>query len=296
MAKIRINSLSPDALPQQRGRVSIQMRANGPVATRWPRKRPGEKTPSQTWAMQMFASASYLASKAGHLDYETAKFLCRGTTNVPRDLLTAAALGTLYVIRNLDGTEWKNGNHPYVPPSEPVVENEDMAIIWPFLAQGTPSYSTSSSAYKWKGNILVPKDNITISKIMANVSPLTGSKIDFAIGICDGLGIILSIEHQGSVVMSSTYRSVVSIDYDTTLTAGDKYFVVASVNGSSPTYAMPITLQTNSQYNVPIDYCVWTRAAVADLEVGTQLEIGQTFAPNHIGFVATKIEPVEDWT
>lgn len=115
----------PDAIPH--GLKDVQVRATkrwGIIAQTRPQRQP-RSTQLQKQYRTRFGLAGRMAANPGSLDLLTAIEMARGTEQVPRDILTMAALGAYYLIVNPDGTTWRR-------PEKPVLTDPD-AIRRPAL-------------------------------------------------------------------------------------------------------------------------------------------------------------------
>ena len=104
--KITLGNLQPDALPRSKGIYLTRSYRGGAVVQKWPTKQKKPFTDAQRCWQIRFAFAARMASSPYFVEYETALFLSKGTMQVPRDLLTAAALGRQYTIEWPFGGEW----------------------------------------------------------------------------------------------------------------------------------------------------------------------------------------------
>lgn len=113
MTVIERGELDPRTLAFAGGPVVVKQWKNLVVA----QSRPG--LPVRGWtALQRhwrirFGLAAKMAASPVQLDYMTAFEMAKGTEQVPRDILTAAALGRYYILTNEDGTEWQPIAAPY---------------------------------------------------------------------------------------------------------------------------------------------------------------------------------------
>lgn len=124
MSKVDLSNLAPGTAPLIRGAVVYKENFGGATAQAWPKKRPNwASSPMADWCNR-FGFAGNFAANALPIDLQAAIGLAKGTEQVPRDLLTQAALGRLWIIVNEDGTEWGHvlgptTATPQPPPPEP---------------------------------------------------------------------------------------------------------------------------------------------------------------------------------
>lgn len=114
MAKILPANLAPDALPRVRGVLLTRISRGVIIAQSWPRKR-GHITNSKViFTSKQFSYACQMAANAEILSYQTATFLTKGSTLLPRDLLVMAAYGKAYEVTLPDNTTATQNSH--APP------------------------------------------------------------------------------------------------------------------------------------------------------------------------------------
>lgn len=115
MAKVDLGPVAPRALPSVRGAFYIRDTRWGPRAQAWPK-------PRKNWSLLQkqyrtrFAFAARMAATPYPLDYQTAVEMAKGTEQVPRDILTMAALGQYYEIVGPDGIPWGHVEGPIAQP------------------------------------------------------------------------------------------------------------------------------------------------------------------------------------
>lgn len=286
MAKIDLSSLSPNALSQFKGRVALQMRKNGTVATKWPRKRKFGLTAKQLWYQQLFATAAHLASQPCWLDQATAVYLAKGTTNVPRDLLTSAALGGLYLIVNQDGTEWTT--NPHLPPEDvPAPQFEDLDMIyWPQNPTGSISGSKSTTASNYKGMAFIPTKALQIKRLYTHIALPANTQAKFTIVKLSSANAVTEILFADATAAEATPMRLAYIDCDITIDAYQYFAILTSIVGAAAAGANPIYTINNADYAIPTQFQYTCVKAVADLAVGDTMTISTTTSIYDIGFAA----------
>lgn len=98
MATVKPGSLSPDALPRNRGRFLVKPRGDGYVAQAWPKPQGYPTQWKRQFTVQQFRFASRWSANMEPMSWQTAEFMARDTMYLPRDLLIRAMYGTLYEI------------------------------------------------------------------------------------------------------------------------------------------------------------------------------------------------------
>lgn len=104
MAKLDKTNYPQGSPTSLRGSIVFRETKWGLVAQAWPRPRKRQKTPAQRYDEASFGWAGHLAASPHPLDYESAVEWVRGTSLLPRDFLTMAALGLAFEIELKDGT------------------------------------------------------------------------------------------------------------------------------------------------------------------------------------------------
>lgn len=104
MAKIDPTEITPAMRKMLRGRVLIRVTPWGTIASKWPKKKPKRRTPYEFYVQTEFGRAAQQASAAISEQVIAAQLLAKGSGNVPRDFLTAAAMGVAMQITLADGT------------------------------------------------------------------------------------------------------------------------------------------------------------------------------------------------
>lgn len=95
---------SSTALRRLRGVLHVVERTGGTVVgRRWPRKRGPSGTPAQLAARAEFQNVLQWVGEPMTLDVEAAQTFARGTLYLPRDMMEAAAYGTIMVATLRDG-------------------------------------------------------------------------------------------------------------------------------------------------------------------------------------------------
>lgn len=112
--RIEPANADPDAIPHGNKYVQVRVTKWGVVVQRRPRKGTRRWTKREKQWQQRFAFAARMASNPISLDLRTAIEMSLGTEQVPRDILTQAALGAYYIVQNKDGTYWRRVSEPAI--------------------------------------------------------------------------------------------------------------------------------------------------------------------------------------
>ena len=118
--KVKPGALQPDTVPAVHPLFYVRGGPRGLVLQAKPRRRNRPLSVVELQWQQRFAFAAQMASSPYWADLGTAIEDARGTEQVPRDFLTAAALGRYYVLEGVDGQVWGHvvgpvGPDPFVP-------------------------------------------------------------------------------------------------------------------------------------------------------------------------------------
>lgn len=105
MATIKGTPPGDNPLPGPRERVVFRSTRWGMVAQKWPRKRGRSTSPFDIWHRGEFGVAARFAASVVGEQLASAIELCKGSENVPRDFLTAAAMGIVAQMEFEDGTK-----------------------------------------------------------------------------------------------------------------------------------------------------------------------------------------------
>jgi hypothetical protein len=125
--------LQPDSIPFKLRGVMVRATKWGWVVQKLPAKENGRFSPLVAAYRKRFGFAARMASNPNPLDLATAHFFSKGTEQVPRDILTTAALGRYFEIVNPDGEQWEHVAGPIFqessgPVNPPPVDGYDYWI------------------------------------------------------------------------------------------------------------------------------------------------------------------------
>lgn len=292
MAKVTPSYVTPDATPYIRGRVVFRYTRHGVVAAKWPRKATGKGTPAQIWWRQLFATASHLASSPCWIDQATSEFLVKGTTNVPRDFLTAAALGRLYIIRNPDGTEWPI--NPHSMPEEIIQEPQEAEIMicWPTVRLNSGYYFMKTDEMKWQGNIFKLPFDMTMNSIFFACNLTVTTAFNMKVLEIDDAGVVLS--ELASVVQApvSSATTVIGYPVDLTIPAGTRFAVVYAPIGVAANFQTRSFVSSNGVYPFPVIEARQCGAILDDVTVGSSIAALDAQYINSQGFKMLDFEQV----
>lgn len=105
MVKVTPDPLQPTAVIRSRGNFLEHRASDGSIhVQKWPRKRKRRSTPAQAYKEAEFGRVAQWAAAPEPVALQTAIELCKGTDNVPRDLIMQCSFGTMYDVYLPDGT------------------------------------------------------------------------------------------------------------------------------------------------------------------------------------------------
>lgn len=234
MSKVDLSNLAPGTAPLIRGAVVFKDNHGGPSAQSWPRKRPDwASSPMQPWCTR-FGFAAVMAANPNAIDLACAIGLAKGTEQVPRDLLTQAALGRMWIITNEDGTEWGHVQGPtYTPPAPPAREGN----MWEWTNFASIRNGTASTtAAPFKGNLLTPKTDLVLKGVrgVANF-PGIGTYAAVAAAL-NGSNEITDITYSDNVAVSAAGNQLIGFAIDAALAAGQRYAIMWGSRDRGDTY------------------------------------------------------------
>jgi hypothetical protein len=121
-----------------------------------------------------FGIAARMASNAISIELASAIGLSKGTTQVPRDLLTMAATGRLWQIEMPDGSILGHVEGPTVPVPQPITGDLRMWEWFQWSNMRSTAYPTGN--YPSRGMQIIPKTDNTIKGIRANINGVAGAQ------------------------------------------------------------------------------------------------------------------------
>lgn len=245
--KITPANADPDGVPH--GLKEVQVR---PTKWGWVvQKRPGPHrkpfTLEQKQYQARFGIAGRLASDPNPFDFIEAVAWSKGTQQVPRDLLTRAALGRFWQIVNPDGTVWghvegpvykpdTNTGTPPEPGPQPVQEDEMQWTRWhdPWTAPN------STTAYAFKGGTFTPRRNATVTLARAILNVTKDQTYRFVIGTHDATGKILTLNRSTDLVAARTAHACMEFPMQAELANDVQHFAMVGCISQGNTHALSI--------------------------------------------------------
>lgn len=277
--KIKPASADPDAVPHGLKKVQIRNTRWGIVAQKRPGKPKKPPTKLQQQYRQRFALAARMASDPTSLDLRTAIEMAKGTEQVPRDILTMAALGRYYEIVGPDGELWGHVEGPTAtapdetPPPEPDLppatdEDEMQWTHW----DAAWSTATSGSAYAFKGVILTPRETRTLRALYAIFTADAAGTYRAAVGEIDAANKIVAVTLSEQVTVATTARQLIAWDIEAKLTAGTRSFLLFGRTDQTPTFALNCAFSDAPRWLWPVTHHSSARLAQTEPQIGHTLD------------------------
>lgn len=281
MAKVDLANLAPRAINQAGKRFVIRDTLNGPVAQAWPTPGKRQWTERERQYQRRFAFAASMASNPTPLEYQTAVFLSKGTDQVPRDVLTMAALGTYYILETEDGFTWPQGYGPlaYQRP-------EKGNTMWEW-SLGDSAWTTpqTPNANKWKGNSFQPPYADVIYGVRLIFTTVNGAQYKVAWCTLNGSNQITALEISNPVIAVGSALQVMEFAFEFALAAGVRNCLMVSRTDLPGAYSLPIRYHTAPLWHFPFTVCGSAQTSQATLAVGQTITSISSLSTAPIGLL-----------
>jgi len=292
--KIKIATETGQAIPRPLHTVQVRATKHGIVVQTRPQRDKRKFTQRQLDVQTWFAFAGRMASNPTSLDARAAMAASRGTEQVPRDILTMAALGRYYQFVMPDGSILPRITVPVVRP-EPPPEPEPPApspqsrydgMHWS-VGNGIWDAPTSSSQFAWKGNWFRVLEDMTVSQIAGTVDAVAGASYRFAIGTTSSVGEILTLAVSDIEVADLAGHRMLFHEIDAQLTAETRAFAMLGRTDSGGTYALPVAFPGQSAWTIPLRPIGTARHTQTAIDVGQSITVSFTLSGSPIGMTVT---------
>lgn len=270
--KIKLANLSPRAFAQARGKFVIRDTIHGPIAQAWPKKQNGRGTILQQQFRQRFAFAGQMASNPTPLELQTAQFLSKGTDQVPRDLLTMAALAEYYIFQWPDGRQIQKGSSPLANHRR----NQEQEMWEWSLGDSAWTGAASATAFATKGLYFIPPYNDNILAVRAIFTAVSGAIYKASLGHTNASHIIQTISSSGPTLSNGAGLQVVQFDLTAQLVANQLNFLVITRTDLLGTTILSVPFQTAPRWKIPLLSPGWARIASVNPLPGNTLEMVAT--------------------
>lgn len=222
-----------------------------------------------------------MAANPVPMEYVTAEYLAQGTEQVPRDLLTGAALGRFYIVQRPDGTELPltSGSLAYQRP-----EIRTMSWQWSLgeTAWGSP---LSTSANATKGCAFTPAFADRFHAVRFVFTTVAGAQYKASHGWVNGSNVIQDIAFSPVWLAPTSGHQVVQFDLAGTLVATQRNFLAVTRTDGAATYALPIFTTAAQRWLYPATAS--TAMAIASLAppIGATIVVGAVNIAAPVGFL-----------
>lgn len=262
--------LTPDALALYRRSIMIRATKHGVVGQSYPRAPRKEGSLLQKQYRTRFGLAARMASNPEPLQYLTAVELAKGTEQVPRDILTMAALGNYYIIVNPDGSEWGHVEGPVFVNPVPDVEEEAM-FIWP-LGDSAYGISDSTSPFAAKGYSTTFNEDFALSEMAAIVTKNGNDTLMASCAEVDAFNNLQNVTNSEILDNGIGGHQFVSFPIEKQLKANVRYaFQIVITSGSAVT-PLRILFSLEPRWHFPVGTTFGVRTATSNPSDGETID------------------------
>lgn len=245
--KIKSAQLSPYTLSHMlKGVVVVADPKRGVII----RSRPTRKKPRtllQKQYSRRFGFAGAMASNSEVMQLQTAIEMSKGTEQVPRDILTMAALGNYYILLNQDGTEWDHVEGPVYKGRK--WKTSEMEIWTRYNTINSTGYGTSARAFK--GFTFTPLRTLEVTGFKVVLQTLATASYQIAVGIENASHVIQSISKSSIQFGGISVHNVLHFEMPFTFSQNNSYFLMVGRTDGAGSYALPIAGSTEDALTFP---------------------------------------------
>lgn len=222
-----------------------------------------------------------MASTPTALEYQTAVHLSEGTEQVPRDLLTAAALGQFYIVELPDGTLMPpvTGSLAYQATPRP-----SMSWEWS-LHDSAWSTTMNTGATASKGAVFTPPLTDTFRAVRFIFTAVAGATYKASHGWVNGSNVIQAVTSSPSRLAAVAGLQVMEFDLDGDFYAAVRNFLLVTRTDGTATYALPIQAATVQAWQYPVSSPFYCILASTNPAIGNTLSIGGATRCVPVGFL-----------
>lgn len=279
--KIKFAPLGSKALTTTLAGAYLRDTKHGPVVQQKPTHNVGLKTPiARAWQTR-FGFAARMASSAGYLDYATAVEMAKGTEQVPRDILTMAALGTYYQIIDPDGFRW---GHVWGPTAYERPELGDTMWEW---SQHDAAWTagTDAVARATKGVLFTPPFNDKFYGVRVIFTGVVNGVYRLSHGTCNAGNVIQSITNSNPKIITSAGQQLAQFIIEGTFAATVKNFFLLTRTDLTAAYILPINVQSVQRWQYPLIHQGFVTLLSNNPVVGNTLTIAAAASCPPFGFL-----------
>ena len=282
--KIKYAPLDPNALTTVLGGSYIRNTKHGIVIQRKPSHNKGLNSPvAKAWQTR-FGFAATMASSATSMEYETAFEMSKGTEQVPRDILTMAALGDYYLITNPDGWQWPKNPSPILFDRAELGET-----MWEW-SQHDAAWTTAmdATARATKGVLFTPPFNDKFYGVRTIFTGVVNAIYRLYHGTTNAGNIIQTITASNPKVTTAAGLQLQQFVITSQFEAGVKNFFLLTRTDNVAAYALPINVQTVQRWQFPLQHQGFITLLSVAPAVGNTLTIAAAASCPPFGFLVNQ--------
>lgn len=241
----------------------------GEVTQAWPRKRPPPMDQRSVIRRKNFGLAAIMAANPMDLDYYFAQARARGTTMVPRDILTLAALGQLFELHGPWPIQWKYLPIDAPPPPPPPPIGGETMWEWSLWDAAWNSVM-NTTAFATKGTWFISRTNAVVTGVRFIWNHVAAGEYRLAVYELDATAHITAIVISGDYEATTNGLNVGEITGTGEIEAGRRYAIALSRTDVPDDHALPISQNQVQHFLFPMTYLGGLRLAKAQPEIGDQ--------------------------
>lgn len=269
MTKLKLGTLDPRALTSGRGGIYIRDTKNGVVAQSKPKKPKNGWTNAQIANRKRFGLAAINAADAWWSDLATAIEMAKGTDQVPRDILTMAALGRYYEIVSPTGEEFQPMTDPVGPNPEGTPE-----AMWQWsMYDAAWNAATSTSLFAFKGVALLSIEAKNVTGIRAIFNSVAGGQYKAIIAQISSTGVIQNLVSSDTLTTGGSAQALFNFSISSAFAANTRYAIMVGRTNGANNYALPIYAPANQRWLWPAMPLAFARLANAAPAIGQTIDI-----------------------
>ena len=277
--KVDLGPVQPDSLPQMRGSFYVREFRGRTIAQAWPKKRTKPYSKAEIDHQRRFGFAAKMAATPYPVDYQTAVEFAKGTEQVPRDILTTAALGRYFTFSGPDGQEW---THVEGSTVNQTTQEDEFVYQW---SQWDDAWSGTidTAGYAFKGTTLTPRIELNVREVTLNFDLDLNAEYMFVMGTRDGSSNIESIQRSSLVAATAQGRQNIVFPFEINLKANQEYFYLIGRTDSTANFALRNPIFSTGHWHIPMTTGTHVRVVTLNPQIGDNLNpIGA--GTNAIGF------------
>lgn len=200
-------------------------------------------------------------------DLATAIHMAKGTEQVPRDILTMAAMARYYTFVAPDGSTW--GPLPGPTVHNPTLHEADMYMR--LMLTGWDSTSYTTGPYPHKGLLCLPQQTIKVRQTFAVINAVAGASYQAVIAEVDLSNVVTAMVTAPAIPYVASGQTIIAATISATLRPNVRTYLGVGRTDGSDTYPLPIVVEARSLVQAPLRPLAVGRFALANPEVGDTL-------------------------